>query len=215
MSSTPAATRAHVLRWRDPRLVIGVAVMAACVLLGGWLLSSADDSVAMVVVRRSLPAGAEVKAGDLDTRRVRFSDQGLAGRYVRADQPPPAGATLSRPLSAGELLPRAALQTASADPGIEVPLSVARDDIPGTVRAGSVVDVWVVPEKAAGTVGGAPDARLVLEDVSVLALGGQGDALAPQSTRQVIVSVPAGTADRLGRALGRAASGRLVLTRRG
>ena len=71
-----------------------------------------------------------------------------------------------------------------------MPISVASDDLPATVRQGSVVDVWVAPEVAA--VGGAKvKAVPVLTDVVVVAVPRASDGLAPQSTRQVIVGVPA------------------------
>jgi Flp pilus assembly protein CpaB len=121
---------------------------------------------------------------------------------------------LARPVNGGELLSRGALASRGSDPGVEVPLSVATDDLPATVRPGSVVDVWVVPDATGGGDSGTR-ARPVLQDVTVLALGSPGDSLAPEATRQVIVTVPTSASDRLPRALGRAASGRLVLTRRG
>src|SRR4051812_4756282 len=46
-AASPAATRASRSRWRDPRLVVGVAVVAVCGLLGARFLGGADDTVAV------------------------------------------------------------------------------------------------------------------------------------------------------------------------
>lgn len=214
-TNAPPAVRARPPGWRDPRIVVGVVIMAVSVLVGGWLLSSADDTVGIVVLRHGLPAGAQITLSDLGSRQVRFADDDMAARYLRAGQRLPSGAVLARPIGAGELLPRAAIRAGGDEPGLEVPLSVGRDDVPATVRPGSVVDVWVVPDGATRVGPDADSAHLVLEAVTVLDLGGQGDSLAPESKRQVIVSVPSSKADHLGQALGSVASGRLVLTRRG
>src|SRR4051794_15748511 len=44
---TPTATRLSARRWRDPRVVVGVGLVALSVLLGTTLLGAADDTVAV------------------------------------------------------------------------------------------------------------------------------------------------------------------------
>lgn len=210
LSAPPPARRATRPGWRDPRILLGVAIVAISVLAGAWLLAGADDTTAVWAVRRHLPAGARPTPGDLQRREVHFADGDLADAYLSADAGLPSGARLTREVSAGELLPAAAVSTTSQSPRIEVPLSVASDDLPATVRAGSVVDVWVVPQKGGETTG---DAKLVLADVTVASLPAGGAGLAPQATRQVIVAVPVDRTD-LGAALGEVTGGRLVITRK-
>ena len=55
----------------------------------------------------------------------------------------------------------------------------------------------------------------VLTDVVVVAVPRTSDSLAPQTTRQVIVGVPADRADGLGAALGGMSDGRVVIARKG
>ena len=86
---TPA-TRATRPGWRDPRLWIGVAIVAVSVVAGAQLLAAADDSVAVWSTTGDLAVGAEVTAGDLESRQVRFVDAADLDRYVAADQPLPA-----------------------------------------------------------------------------------------------------------------------------
>jgi Flp pilus assembly protein CpaB len=213
VTTAAEATRTTRRGWRDPRIVVGVAIMAVSLLLGAWLLARADDTVTALAVRRDLPAGARIGAGDLEVVHVRL-DADLATRYVASRDELPRQPVLSRPVDGGELLARGALAAGPSDPGVEVPLSVATDDLPATVRPGSVVDVWVVPDTSHGAPSGGR-ARSVLQGVTVLAVASPGDSLAPEGTRQVIVTVPGSASGELPRALGRAASGRLVLTRRG
>jgi hypothetical protein len=212
--AVPRATRSHRPGWRNPRLLLGIVLVAGSVVLGARLLAAADDTVAVWAVAADLPTGASVGEGDLERREVRFPDDATADGYVSAEERVPDDATLNRDVSAGELLPRSAL---AADPGedlVEVPVSVVSDDLPATVRQGSVVDVWVTP-KVSSVAGSKVKAVPVLSDVVVVAVPRTSAGLAPQTTRQVIVGVPADRAGELGFALGGMADGRVVIARKG
>src|SRR3954447_14106205 len=213
-TAVPRAQRSRRPGWRNPRLLLGLLLVAASVVAGARLMAAADDTVAVWTVARDLPAGATLTDGDLERRQLRFPDEATADGYLAATDDPPAAATLNRPVSKGELLPRAAIaQKAGADL-VEVPISVAVDDLPATVRQGSVVDIWVAPKVAA--VGGQRSTAVpVLRDVVVVAVPRGSNSLAPESTRQVIVGVPADRAGELGKALGGISDGRVVVTRKG
>lgn len=203
----PAAERAPRPGWRDPRILLGLGLVAVCVLLGARIMASADDTVAVWSVRSDLAAGTVLDADDLQLTRVHFADGRALARYVAEDGLPEGEVAVTRDLATGELLPRAALG-AGGEALVEVPLSVARGDLPGTVRAGSVVDVWLAPEEPSGKA-----ARLLLDDVRVVALPAAADSLAPESTRQLVVGVPE-DADDLADVLGRTGGGRIVVTQR-
>jgi hypothetical protein len=206
----PQAARARPAGWRDPRLVVGVVIVAVCVLLGARVLAAADDTVAVWSLRHDVPAGAVLHRADLAVARVHFAGAG-ADRYLPASAEPADGSVALHDLSAGELLPRSAVGDGGGRALVEVPLSVAPDDLPASVVRGATVDVWVTPN------GSTPDdrarARLALEDVVVVAVPERGDSLAPQTTRQVIVGVDRADVDALADALGQLADGRVVVTR--
>jgi hypothetical protein len=203
----PPARRAGRPGWRDPRLLLGIVIVAASVVAGSVLLGSGEDATAVWAVRKDLPAGARLTADVLQTRPVHFADPGdLAGYLTGAT---PAGRVLSRPVGAGELVPRGAVDGAVRHL-LEVPLRVDPGDVPATVREGSRVDVWVAPREA--TADERPRARRVLTDVPVVRLPPSSTSLAPETTRQVIVAVPPGTP--LEEALGATSAGRVVLTHR-
>ena len=221
-TTAPARTETTVVRasrsrppgWRNPRLIIGLALVAGSVLLGARLLSAADDTVGVWAITRDLPAGAALDSADLERRQVRFPDADTANAYLAVADDVPEGATLNRPVDGGELLPRSAFAAGEEADLVELPLSVVSDDLPATVRQGSVVDVWVAPQVS--EVGGArAKAVRVLSDVVVVAVPRAADSLAPQSTRQVIVGVPAERAQDVGAALGGISDGRVVVARKG
>jgi hypothetical protein len=215
--ASPPATRATRSRWRDPRLVVGVVIVAACALLGATLLGGSDATVGVWATRRAMNGGETVEAADLVRRDLRFADQRDADAYLSSDTPPPAGATLARPVGAGELVPRAALGSAASGSLTEVPLSVDSEAVPSTLRVGAVVDVWVTPDRAADASGpsdgtDAPRSELVFDDVAVLSVPRTGSSLGPTATRQVIVGVGRDQQSRLPTSLAALAGGTVLLT---
>ena len=188
--------------WRRPRFVVGLLLVLGSVLLGAQIFAAADDSVPVWTVRTDVASGQEITAAMLAVRQVRFADAEQADRYLSGDQSLPLPAVATRPLGAGELLPRSALGV--AEQLIEVPLQVSEGAVPTTVRVGSVVDVWIVE-------GGGSDASPVLRAVPVLALH-QSD-----SGFRVVVGLAPQQSDELPSLLGRlggAAGDKVFLVRR-
>lgn len=212
---SPPATRHRAGFWKDPRLAVGIALVAVSALLGATLLGGADATVGVWSADGPLARGQRVAEADLVRREVRFSDQADADRYVSADSRPAPGTVLLRDIGPGELLPRSALGRDSRAPAVEVPLSVAAEAVPATVRTGSVVDVWVTADPEAAAVRPSqPESILVFSRVTVLAVSRSSGALGPSVTRQVIVGVEPAQEDTLPAALARLATGSVVLVRR-
>lgn len=213
--ASPTATRAVRPGWRDPRLLVGAALVAAAALLGATLVGD-QDTTPVWAARGPLAEGQALEAGDLVVREVRFAAPQDAARYVAADGPVPDGLTLTRDIGAGELLPVGALGE-SGTALVEVPLTVAAEAVPATVRPGSLVDVWVTPDPdlVAGTTDPATagDSVLVFASVRVVAVSRAGGALGPAATRQVIVALEPEAEATLPQALGRLARGHAVLVR--
>jgi len=215
-ATSPIARRQGRAIWRDPRLVVGVLIVAASVLLGARLLAHADDSVAVWAVRHDVARGSTIGPDDVVTRRIRFFDRADADRYLAAAAALPAGTVVTRDLGAGELLPRSALGGAAAQPFVEVPFSVPADAVPASVRPGTVVDVWVTPARSAAATptDGSPERSVrVFDDVTVVSVPPSGTALGPTSTQQVVVAVPPAKEPALAAALARAASGTVVVVK--
>jgi hypothetical protein len=218
ISSSPPATRSRTARWRDPRLVVGLVIIAVSALLGARLLGADDGTVPVWATVRAMQSGEPLTAADLERREVRFAAQGDADRYVSAEHAAPDGVTLDREVGAGELLPRAAVGAAGSQHVTEVPFAVDSQVVPGTVRVGSVVDVWVTPDPAstdrAGGPAGSNVARsvLVLDDVPVVSAPTTTTALGPSVTRQITVGVGSDQEPRLPAALAALAEGSATVT---
>ena len=188
----PPATRATRPGWRDPRLWIGVAIVALSVVAGSRLLAAADDSVTVWAATTDLAAGDELAVDDLAARQVRFVDAGDLDRYVSADQELPSDARLLRGVGEGELLPRAALGSAEETDVLQLPIAVEPALVPESVRAGSVVSVYV--RDTARDTGRCPQcAGVALAGVTVLDAPALDDLT---GVRQLVIAVEQADADR-------------------
>ncbi len=212
----PPAQRASKPGWRDPRLWVGVAIIAVSVVGGARLLSAADNTTAVLAVETDLAPGDSITADDVTSREVRFTDDADRDRYILATDSLPAGSRMTRSIASGELLARSALGTTLETGVIEIPINVDSGQVPPSVGAGSIVNVWVAGDAGVGDGAGAiPEAVLVLEGVVVIEAPQVVDSFGATGQRQLVIGVPADQATELPGALGAAASGRVVITRQG
>ena len=176
-------------------------------------LGGDDPGVAVWQVKAPVPAGAVIDAADLQSVRVPLPD-GAASAYVSAVAPLPADAVARRGVGAGELLPTAALESRGPASDL-VPVPVGDEGVPGTIRAGSVVDVWVVPGGSAADGSGLPeDAEQILDDVTVVSLP-TGVSLGGGAPRPLVVGVEADPGVDLGEVLAQLAAGTAVVIGQG
>lgn len=123
----------------DPRLVIGMVLVAAST-TGVWaLVSGLDDSVEVYTMRDTATPGTRIRAGDLATESVRL---GTAGdRYLVPGDVPADGLVVSRTVEAGELIPATAVDDADRT-GLATVVVSSRGVLPSGLDTGSTVDVW-------------------------------------------------------------------------
>lgn len=143
--TSPSAARLRAPSWRDPRLVVGLLLVLASVLVGARVVSAADSTVPVWVAARTLVPGQEITAADV--RAVRVHLEGGAGGYLSAREEPPQGAVALRQVTSGDLVPRSAVGSASALTTRPVGLPVT-GPLPSGLVAGALVDVWVTPAPA-------------------------------------------------------------------
>ncbi|QEO13492.1 hypothetical protein FLP10_02990 [Agromyces intestinalis] len=125
----------------DPRLLIGMVVVAASV-LGVWgLVSGLDASTEVYAVRETVTPGTKLSADDLEVRSVRLGAPTDARRYLAVDALPDDGVVVLRTIGAGELVPSAAVGE-RADSETASVVVVTRGRLPEGVAAGTRVDVW-------------------------------------------------------------------------
>lgn len=171
----------------DPRLLIGIGLVAASVAGVVGIVSATDETVAVYSARATLTPGDRVDAGDLDVRRVRLSDASTL--YVVPGDVPVDGFLVTRAVDAGELLPVSAVGSTQGSRMASIVLDVG-GELAASLVAGAQADVWSSAEIENGKYGpptiivsGATVVRLVTSDS--LVTGGKTTAievLVPKST---------------------------------
>jgi hypothetical protein len=157
-----AAARPHTaarLRrptWRDPRLLVGVVVVALSVALGSWAVSEAGRTTAVYAADGVLTPGDVVAAADLRTVEVRLGS-GTDG-YLLVSDGLPQDTVVLRTVHPGELVPASALGAGDdlAVRAVAVPVASGLSD---RIVAGADVDLWHVPPAPEGTAAGQPGAQ--------------------------------------------------------
>ncbi len=189
----PAPRRVRPPRWLDLRLVLGVLLVLASVLLGARVVTAADATVPVWAVTADLAAGTELSAGDLTAVDVRLDD--AAGAYLSTGTRP-EGRTLGRAVRAGELLPRSVLE--ESDELVELALPVQSGYVPPGLQRGQLVDVYAVADPAAGATAATEDrVGLVVRRAPVQAISGRSEGVlsTPTTAVQVVVAVSDDDAD--------------------
>ena len=219
-STTAEVTAAQRVRrpgWRDPRLWIGVVIVAASVVAGARLLAAADDTVQVWSAATDLGAGARVAEDDLVATRVRFAEDETSAGYFTVEDDLPADLQLVHGVAAGELLARTAVGS-SADSGlVEVPIAVEPEQVPPSVEAGAVVDVYVVaaPDPDGSTDAPPPTDGPALAGVTVVDAPQLADSFGTSGRRQLVLAVPEAEAAPFFALLGAYDTAVLTVVRRG
>ena len=191
--AVPSALRGPRSGWRDPRLWIGVALIAASVVVGARVLAAADDTVQVWAAASDLGAGQRVEADDLVAQRVRFGDDTALRGYFTVEDELPGDLELTRSVAAGELLPRGAVGTPSATGLVEVPIAVEPELVPPSVGPGDVVDVYVVAPLSAAPGSPTevtPPTGAALSGATVVAAPGVASSFGTSGKRQLVLAVP-------------------------
>ena len=169
--------------WRDPRLGVGLLLVAGSVAVGTWAVRDAAATTDVYAARQAITPGDVVDADALVIRQVRLG--GPEELYLLAADGLPEETVAIRTVGAGELVPRTAVGRSDAVDlrPVVVPLGVS---VPADLGPGTVVDLWLTLPPVARSAAGEPaqDARPtllaadlvvaeVLEDSSMFA-GGTG-----------------------------------------
>jgi hypothetical protein len=218
-SDVPSVLRGQRSAWRDPRLWIGIVLVAASVVVGAKVLAAADDTVQVWAANADLGAGQRVGADDLVAQRVRFADaDGLTG-YFTVDDQLPADLELTRSVAEGELLPRAAVGTPDETGLVEVPVAVEPELVPPGVGPGDVVDVYVVAPISADTEAGqthqSPPEGAALAGATVVDAPELASSFGTSGKRQIVLAVPEADAPAFFALLARYDAPSLTVVRRG
>lgn len=137
-SPSPAPRRVARPSWLDLRLVLGVLLVLASVLIGAKIVSGASKTHAAVTATRDLAAGTVLTADDLRLSQVQVPGRGRD--VYLADTKDAIGQRLERAVSRGELVPSAAVAKVKAQTTLTVPLAAGAAP---RLRSGQRIEVWV------------------------------------------------------------------------
>lgn len=127
--------------WADARFLLGILLVIASV-AGVWFVVSASrHTVPAFAATRTIVPGEAISGDDLRTVDVAL---GQVGEAYLAPDALAEGLVATRTIESGELVPRAAVGDAASVRTTTVVLRSAVD-VPGSVDAGSVVEVWAAP----------------------------------------------------------------------
>jgi hypothetical protein len=166
----PKASRLRRPGWRDLRLVVGVLLVLASVVLGSYVVAHADDRTAMYAAAGPLVPGQRLTEADLMRVEVQLGSK--APTYLSAAQGLAPDRYVLTEVRAGELVPAAAVG-GHADIQVQ-PLTLLVDGgSAASLRVGSRVDVYVNPtdpDAGAATAKKFTGPELALQGVSVAGL---------------------------------------------
>lgn len=185
----PAAARLRRPTWRDPRLIVGLVLVLACVALGARVLSAADRTVPVWAAAQTLAVGTPLARDHLSVTRVR-ADDALA-RYLSAASEPGAELVITRPVGEGELVPVTAVGPADLldQRPVVVPLT---PPLAAGLRPGARAEIWVSRRAADGAAAGAyAEPELLVRAADIRAVTAAEGALATSTPTGVEVMLDA------------------------
>ena len=148
MNDKPAeARRIRPPGWRDPRLLIGLLLVALSVTGVVALVQTIDERQGYWAASKDIVPGAQVTAEDFHIVQASISES--AEHYWKADKQLPPEFLVSSTILQGELLTQR--QVAESDPDGRQQVGVrVSEDMPASVTIGSRVDVWVAAAREDG-----------------------------------------------------------------
>jgi SAF domain-containing protein len=138
---SPHPRRISTPRWFDLRLVLGVVLVLAAVLVGALVVARARHTDKELAVTHDLAAGTTLQATDVRLVDVQLPDDVRHDAGYLSDPAAAVGKVLNRPLRRGELVPAAVVSAAGgAQTTVSVPF--AADAAPALTRGERIV-VWL------------------------------------------------------------------------
>ncbi|MDT0164687.1 SAF domain-containing protein [Actinotalea sp. AC32] len=183
---TPAAVRLRRPGWRDPRLLLGTALVGVSVLVGAWAVGTAGRTVPVLVAREALVPGEAVTSADVEVREVRL---GAADGLYLGPADLVDGLHASRTVAVGELVPVTAVAT-GVDADLRTVAVTPRGPLSRDVVAGADVELWHVPGGRTGGDDEVAAPRLLVASATVAEVAAPSGAFTTGGAVSVHVVVP-------------------------
>jgi hypothetical protein len=207
VGAAPAARRLGSSRWRDPRLAVGIILVAGSVVLGARVVASADDTVAVWTLRNDVSEGTRLTAEDVTVQHVHFESADDADRYFSGGESLPSDLVADHDLVAGELLAESALAKPEAQRVDTTSVPLTEGFYPPDLAPGDRVDVWASDDESSLS-------RPLMTDVAVLDVYAAGSSL-DDSSVSVTLALEPGDDGNLDSLFPAAMNGSVALVRKG
>jgi hypothetical protein len=188
MTTPSARSSAATARKRravfDPRLVIGLALVAGAVAGVYAVVTAADTSVQVYVARAALAPGDRITETDLRVASVRLD--AATELYLAPGDIPSEGLIVTRSVTPGELVPTQAIGSTDGLRLTSVVLAVT-GALASAIDSGSTVDIWAAREGDAGEFG---PPSVMVSSATVVRLVETQSIVARGETTAVEVLVP-------------------------
>lgn len=135
------AARAGRPGWVNRRTVLGVVLVAISVTGGYSVLEAADKTTPVWVAARDLSSGSTITSDSLRIEHVRLPPR-LGSEYLSSGETI-EGSVVTKPLGAGELVPKAWIATEAALGGRSITVPIDPEHaVGGQLHPGDVVDLF-------------------------------------------------------------------------
>ena len=172
--------------------IIAIALLAAVV-----LASQADKSVSMWGAKYSLSSGDMIKPGDLEVVKVALGNQ--SPKYF-SKKAVLIGNYLTKAIGQGELIPVSGITKFSIrSPVKEVPVGIAKSDLPSNIKVGDIVDLYSIPTKVPQAISSLIISRISITaiDMQTQNMGGSIDVLFRVDAKELLSITDAIAAGRI------------------
>ena len=185
----PSAEKRGRLRV-DPRLVIGLILVAASVLGVTALVAAADRTTGVYSAGKALSAGDVVTASTLTTANVRL---GANAKLYLSGAIPGGGVVITRSIAAGELIPLSAIGDADS---VDVSSLVVHSQaaLAENIGPGSVVDLWSATAEDGGIFA---EPTVLVSDATVVRILEPGGIIVGDDPSSVEIQIPRGAIARV------------------
>jgi hypothetical protein len=196
--------------WRDPRLLLGVTLVLASTVLGGFAVAAADHTVTYWATSGAVRLGEPVERTDLVAVRAKVPKRTASGLLQTSEALPSRLDRLSWAAAArpGVLISRDMLVQRGG--AVELPIVVPVGNAPTDLRPGDRIDVWTAAVSRGEAAASATNARRILSRVRVLDRSSAG-TVSGGSGLSIVVDVAGVKLS--GQVVGAATSGRITLVR--
>ena len=161
-SSVPTPRRLAKARWLDARVIGGIVLVVAAVVIGAKVVGASSKTVPVWVTTRPLATGTVISAGDVAAAEVNL---GQAASFYLDAQVNPAGREVTSDIGQGLLLPADFLRERRS--GRLMVIGIERERMPPGVSHGARVDLYLTVEGSSGEAGQGPETSLLAADLTV------------------------------------------------